>query len=123
MAAMHRTPHAVVAGPSSQLMLPILEESDSSGSSGSSGRTVRSGSSCGPGRVTELLAIASREARVIREIAACLEELIETQAAKRELCALTAAEVREAVESRHTLGVGLAADLPAGFAVVRGVSA
>ena len=119
MAARHRTPHAVVAAQSSQLMLPILDEPDSSGSSG---RIVRSGSSCGPGRVTELLAIASREARVIREITACLEELTETQAAKRELCALTAAEVREAVESRHTLGVGLAADRPAGFAVVLGVS-
>lgn len=126
----HRSPRSVAAGRSCQLMLPILEELDSSSRSSDS-----SGSSCGPGRAAELLAIVSREWHVIRTITACLEELTETQAAKRELCALTADEIREAVESRHTFGAGITdglpdvvssgapADLPVALAVVRGASA
>lgn len=132
-----RWPRSVAAAQSSQLMLPTLEEFGSSRTSGSSGR------SCRPGRAAELLGIVSREAHVIRAITACLEELTETQAAKRELCAMSAAEIREAVESRHTLGRGLGVgfadgppdvlasggpgDLPVGLpvalAVVQGASA
>ncbi len=132
----HPTPRAVAAPRSTQLMLPLLEERTGPGSPGSPGRSGRSSSSsrsnrlasaCQPGRVTELLAIASREAQVLQEITACLAELSETQAAKRELGTLTAAEIREAVESRQILGAGPAASVPVGVSVglaaVRGVSA
>ncbi len=137
----HRWPRSVAAAQSNQLMLPTLEELGSSFRS--SRPSGNSGRSCAPGRAAELLAIVSREAHVIRAITACLEELTETQAAKRELCAMSAAEIREAIESRHTLGLGLGVgladglpdvlaaggsdDLPVGLpvalAVVRGASA
>lgn len=127
----------VVAVPrSSQLLLPILEETLGPRGTDSSRGPV---SLCAPGRVTELLATASREAQIIQQITACLEKLIEAQAARRELCALTPDEIHQAVESRHAsvtnLGAGLAANLspeitaglaagrPAGLPTVRGVSA
>lgn len=136
------TPRPIPAQRSSQLMLPILEElsgprtTGRTDGSGSSGKTT---STRDPGRVTELLATASREEQIIHEITARLEELIDAQAAKRELSGLTAAEIREAVESRHAavaeLGAGLTTELisdssagppagvPVGLATLRGVSA
>ncbi|MDR7254176.1 hypothetical protein J2X46_003169 [Nocardioides sp. BE266] len=107
-------PRVIAARRSSQLMLPILDEAprprtpDSSHSSGCSGTTT---GTCDPGRVTELLATASREEQIIHEITTCLQELIDAQAAKRELSGLTAAEIREAVESRHAAVGDLAAGL------------
>ena len=58
-----------------------------------------------PERVAELLEIAGREAQVIRQITDCLEQLTQTQAAKRELCELTSAEVQDAVEYRRSISV------------------
>lgn len=64
------------------------------------GSTARS-----PERVAELLDLAGREPQVIRQIIDCLEQLTQTQAAKRELCELTSAEVQDAVEYRHSISV------------------
>lgn len=64
------------------------------------GSTARS-----PERVAELLELAGREPQVIRQITDCLEQLAETQAAKRELCELTSAEVQDAVEYRRSISV------------------
>ncbi|CAM3882321.1 hypothetical protein NOZE110980_18865 [Nocardioides zeicaulis] len=142
-------PRVIAARRSSQLMLPILDEPPDPRTTGRTDSSDSSGKTTGtrdPGRVTELLATASREEQIIHEITTCLQELIEAQAAKRELSGLTAAEIREAVESRHAaaddLGAeltseltdasagllagppaGVAAGVPVGLATVRGVSA
>lgn len=58
-----------------------------------------------PERVAELLELAGREPQVIRQITNCLEQLTQTQAAKRELCELTSAEVQDAVEYRRSISV------------------
>lgn len=59
----------------------------------------------GPERVAELLELAGREPQVIRQITDCLEQLTQTQSAKRELCELTSAEVQDAVEYRRSISV------------------
>ena len=64
------------------------------------GSTARS-----PERVAELLELAGREPQVIRQITDCLEQLTQTQAAKRELCELTSAEVQDAVKYRLSISV------------------
>lgn len=58
-----------------------------------------------PERVAELLELAGREPQVIRQITDCLEQLTQSQAAKRELCELTSAEVQDAVEYRRSISV------------------
>lgn len=58
-----------------------------------------------PERVAELLEMAGREAQVIRRITDCLEQLAQAQAARRELSALTSAEVQDAVARRRLISV------------------
>lgn len=58
-----------------------------------------------PQRVAEPLEIAGRETQVIQQIIDCLEQLTHSVAAKRELCALSAAEVQDAVEYRQAISV------------------
>jgi hypothetical protein len=58
-----------------------------------------------PGQIAELFAIAGREIEAIEQLTGCVAQLHEVQAAKAQLAALTAAEVRAALEFRRgTLG-------------------
>lgn len=125
MPARTQTPRVIASQQSDQLMLPILDEFSGPRDTGSCDSPRATTGTCDPGRVTDLLETASREERIIKEITACLEELMEAQAAKRALSGLTAAEIRKAVESRHSavadrpgltasLGSNSSGGLPAG---------
>jgi len=54
-----------------------------------------------PEEIAELFEIAGRETEAIRQLSGCVAELLEVQAAKDSLTALTPAEVRAALEYRH----------------------
>lgn len=54
-----------------------------------------------PREKTELFEIAGRETESTRQLSGCVADLLEVQAAKDSLKALTPAEVRCALEYRH----------------------
>jgi hypothetical protein len=54
-----------------------------------------------PEEIAELFEIAGRETEAIRQLSGCVAELLEVQAAKDGLKALTPAEVRAALALRH----------------------
>ena len=55
----------------------------------------------GPEQIAELFEIAGRETEAIRQLSGCVAELLEVQAARDTLKALTPAEVRAALEYRQ----------------------
>jgi hypothetical protein len=54
-----------------------------------------------PQEIAELFEIAGRETEAIRQLSGCVTDLLEVQAAKESLKALTPSEVRAALEYRR----------------------
>lgn len=54
-----------------------------------------------PREIAELFEITGRESEAIRRLSGCVAQLVEVQAARESLKALTAAEVRAALEYRR----------------------
>jgi hypothetical protein len=54
-----------------------------------------------PQEIAELFEVAGRESKAIRQLSSCVTALLEVQAAKQSLKALTPAEVRAALEYRR----------------------
>jgi alcohol dehydrogenase class IV len=54
-----------------------------------------------PQEIAELFEVAGRETEAIRQLSGCVTDLLEVQAAKESLKALTPAEVRAALEYRR----------------------